>query len=94
MINVIAARSDSRCDHITYFLQEVVVTSGNATARLCPCMQMGQFRIQDGCLQPIHVAVDSFHDVIALSTVPGEALHPISQSIVIRYSASGITIGA
>ena len=55
---------------------------------------MRQFRVQNGCLQPIHATIDPFHDVIALAAVPGECCHPLGQPIVIGHNAARIAVGA
>ena len=55
---------------------------------------MRQFCVENSCLQPVHAAVDPFHDVIAFSAVTRECCHPIGQPIVIGHNASSIPVGA
>src|SRR5439155_1947437 len=55
---------------------------------------MRQFRVDNSCLEPLHAAVDPFHHVIAFATVTCKSCHPVGESIIIAYNASGIAIRA
>src|SRR6516225_5131236 len=55
---------------------------------------MRQFCIENSCLQPIHAAVDPFHDMLALTAMPGEGRHPVGELIVSTDKAASVPIGA
>src|SRR6266511_5077095 len=58
MVNMVTARTGFRCDNIAYVFEKLIITRGNRASCLSPCIEIGQFCIQDGRLQAIQTAVD------------------------------------
>ena len=84
VINVIAVGRDLRGFHVAQAVQEHIIVALHATPGFRPARQVRHLHVQNGCLQAVHAAVDSFHDMFAFAAVPGVGRHPIGELIVVR----------
>ena len=93
-VHMVALRCDAGSKHIADGAQLLIILPSDAPSRLRPLLKIRQLNGKHRPLQSVHAAIDTFEDMLSFPPMTGKGGRPVSQSVIIRYKSTRISVSS